>query len=127
MVSSKREIGRDDGGAALVAVGDEFEEQLGANPIEGHEAELVDNQDLDPQQALLQARELAAIAGFQQLPHQVGCPREEHPSFCFVASTPSAPLFINARASGDTQLTGLRSRPSTPTTLTTRSVPAALA
>ena len=37
------QIGRDDGGAALVAVGDQIEEQLSAGALEGDEAELVDD------------------------------------------------------------------------------------
>ncbi len=36
------EIGRHDGGAAFIAVGDQIEEQLAADAIEGDEAELVD-------------------------------------------------------------------------------------
>jgi hypothetical protein len=73
----------DHGGAALVAVGDQIEEQLAADAIEGHEAELVDDQHLDPQQPLLQARQLAAIAGLEQLAHGIGRPREQHPTLLF--------------------------------------------
>ena len=49
------EIGRHDGGAALVAIGEQIEEQLAAGAVEGHEAQLVDNQDVDAPEPLLEA------------------------------------------------------------------------
>src|SRR4051812_28134887 len=73
----KREIGCHDGGAALVTVGDQIEEQLTADAVEGHEAELVDNEDIDAQEALLQARELAGVARFEQLAYEIGGARKE--------------------------------------------------
>ena len=36
------EIGGDDGGATLVAVGDQIEEQLAADAVEGYEAQLIE-------------------------------------------------------------------------------------
>ena len=48
-------------GSPLVAVGDQIEEQLAADPIEGHEAELVDDEDVDPQEPLLEPCELARV------------------------------------------------------------------
>lgn len=42
-------------GPAFVAIGDQVEEQLAAEAIKGHEAELIDNQNIDVQEALLQA------------------------------------------------------------------------
>jgi hypothetical protein len=56
------EIRGDDGGAALVAVGDQIEEELATDTIEGDEAELVDDEDVDTKEPLLQPRELAGIA-----------------------------------------------------------------
>ena len=47
------EVGGDDRRAPLVAVGEEVEDQLTAGALEGHEAELVDDQQRDPQVALL--------------------------------------------------------------------------
>ena len=79
----KREIRRHDRGAALVAVGDQIEEQLAADAIEGHEAQLVDDEDVDAQEPLLQPRELAGVARFEQLPDQIGGAREEHAPFLF--------------------------------------------
>ena len=38
------EVGGDDRRAALVALGEEVEEELSAGAVEGHEAELVDDQ-----------------------------------------------------------------------------------
>ena len=59
------QIGRDDGGAALVAVGDEIEEQLTDRALEADEAELVDDEHVDTEQALLESCQLAAIARFE--------------------------------------------------------------
>ena len=50
------EIRRDDGGPSLVAIGDQIEEQLAADAVEGHEAQLVDDEHVD-------ARAGAAAAG----------------------------------------------------------------
>jgi hypothetical protein len=77
----KREIGRDDGRASLVPIGDQIEEQLAADAVERDKAELVNDQDVDAQEPLLQPGQLAGIAGFNQLTHEVGRPGEEHPSF----------------------------------------------
>ena len=35
-------------GAPLVPVGDEIEEQLATDAVEGHEAQFVDDEDVDP-------------------------------------------------------------------------------
>ena len=51
----KREIGRRDRGAALIAVGDQIEEQLAAGAVEWHKAELVHDEDVRAEQPLLQA------------------------------------------------------------------------
>jgi hypothetical protein len=75
------EVGSDDRGSALIAVGEQIEEQLAARTVEGYEAELVDDEHVDAQQSWLQARELAGIAGFEELAHQVGRAGEEHPTF----------------------------------------------
>ena len=75
------EIRGDDGGPALVPVGDEIEEQLAADAVEGHEAELVDDQDVDPEQALLQARELTGIARLEELPDEIGRAGKEDAAF----------------------------------------------
>jgi hypothetical protein len=77
----KREIRRHHRGPALVAVGDQIEEQLAADPIEWHEAELVDDEDVDPQESLLQPRELTRIARFEELPHEIGGSGKEHAAF----------------------------------------------
>ena len=77
------EIRGDDGGATLVTVGEQIEEQLAAGAVEGHEAQLVDDEDVDAEEPLLQARELAGIAGFEELAHEVGRAGEEHAAFLF--------------------------------------------
>ena len=81
--SAKARLRRDDGGAALVPIGEQIEEQLAAGAVEGHEAQLVDDEDVDAEQPLLQARELAGVAGFEELAHQVGRAGEEHAAFLF--------------------------------------------
>ena len=40
----KGDVGRDDRGPALVAIRNQIEEQLAADAVEGHEAELIDDQ-----------------------------------------------------------------------------------
>ena len=72
------QIRRDHGRPALVAIGDQIEEQLAADAVEGHEAELVDDQDVEREQTPLEATQLARVAGLEQLAHEIGCPREEH-------------------------------------------------
>jgi len=76
-------IGRDDGGAALVAIRDQIEEQLAAGAIEGDEAELVDDEDVDAEEPLLQSRQLAGVPGLDQLSHQIRRAGKEHASFLF--------------------------------------------
>ena len=62
----------DDRGTPLVAVGEQVEEQLAAGPVEGHEAEFVEDQKGDPQAAQAQAGERALVAGLDQVAHEVG-------------------------------------------------------
>ena len=69
---AEREVGRDDRRAPLVAVGEEVEQQLAAGALEGHEAELVDDQQRDPQVTLVQPRERELVARLDQLAHEVG-------------------------------------------------------
>ena len=47
----------------------------------GTKPELVDDEDVDAEQPLLQARELAGVARFEQLPHEIGRAGEEHAAF----------------------------------------------
>ena len=101
------EIRRDDGGAALIAVGEQIEEQLAADAVEGHEAQLVDDEYLDAEEPLLEARELAGIPGFHELPHEVRCAGKEHAPFLFRR--------FDAERDGEVRLP--RSRPSIPSTL----------
>ena len=56
------EVGGDDRRAPLVAVGEEVEQQLAAGALEGHEAELVDDQQRDPQVTLMEPRERELVA-----------------------------------------------------------------
>ena len=71
----EREVGGDDRGAALVAVGDQVEEQFAAGPVGGDEAQLVDDQQGDAQVALVGARDGAVPAdqdlGFEQLQEEL--------------------------------------------------------
>lgn len=76
----KCEVGRHDCRPSLVAVGDQIEEQLAADAVEGHKPELVDDQDVDPEESLLQPGELAGIARFDQLPDEIRRSGKEHAS-----------------------------------------------
>ena len=69
---AEREVGRDDRRAPLVAVGEEVEQQLAAGALEGHEAELVDDQQRDPQVTLMEPRERELVTCLDQLAHEVG-------------------------------------------------------
>ena len=73
----KREVGRHHRGPSLVAIRDQIEEQLAADAVKGHEAELVNDEDVDPEEALLQPRKLTRVAGFEQLADQIRRAREE--------------------------------------------------
>src|SRR4030095_5182350 len=65
------EVAGDEDGAALVAGGEEIEEQLAAGAVEGDEAELVEDQQLDPLETALEPGELAGVAGFEERAHEV--------------------------------------------------------
>ena len=82
------EIRGDDRGAPLIAVGQQIEEQL-ADAVEG-EAQLVDNQDVEAQQPLLEARELPLVAASTSWRTRSAARVKRTRRFCFVASTPSA-------------------------------------
>jgi hypothetical protein len=79
----KREIRCHHRGPPFVPIRDQIEEQLAADPVEGDEAQFVDDEDVDAQETLLQARELARITGFEQLADEIGRPGEEHAPFLF--------------------------------------------
>ena len=55
----------------LIAVGEQIEEQLAADAVEGDEAQLVDDEHLDAEKPLLETGELAGIPGFEELPDEV--------------------------------------------------------
>ena len=68
-------IGTADGdrvATVLREVGEEVEQQLAAGALEGHEAELVDDQQRDPQVTLMEPRERELVARLDQLAHEVG-------------------------------------------------------
>ena len=92
------EIRRDHGRAALIAVGEQIEEQLAADAIEGDETEFVDDEHLDAEEPLLETRQLAGIARFHELPDEIGRARKEH-----------APLLLrrfDAERDGEMRLAG---------------------
>jgi len=74
----KGQIGGHHGAAPLVAIGDEVEEQLAAGAIEGHEAEFVDDEQLDPVHPSVEPRELALIACLDHRADEIGSASEEH-------------------------------------------------
>ncbi len=61
------EVGGDERRAPFVAVGEEVEEQLATGTVEGHEAELVHNQEGDPLVALMQSRQRPFVARLRRL------------------------------------------------------------
>ena len=75
----EREVGGDDRGTALVAVGEQVEEQFAAGAVEVHEAQLVDDQQGDAQVALVQPRERALVARLDQFADEVGGADEGDP------------------------------------------------
>ena len=60
------QIGCDDDGAALVALGDDLEEQLGAGLAEGDKAQLVDDQQVLAGLQLLQTLQAPFVGGLDQ-------------------------------------------------------------
>ena len=66
------EVGGDDRRAPLVAVGEQVEEQLSAGALEGHEAELVDDQQRHAQVALVQPGERELVARLDEVADEVG-------------------------------------------------------
>ena len=62
-----------------MAVGEQVEEQFAAGPVEGHEAEFVDDQQRDAQVALMQAGECVFIARLDQLSDEIGGADEGDP------------------------------------------------
>ena len=61
----KGQVGRDDGRASLVPIGDQIEEQLAADAVERDKSELVDDQDVDAQEPLLQPGSARGHRGLQ--------------------------------------------------------------
>ena len=72
------EIGGQDRAAALMAVGQEIEEQLAAIPAKGHEPQFVDDQQFGVMKPALEPAQFVAITGLRQLAHQIGGPDEGH-------------------------------------------------
>ena len=66
----ERQVARDHRGPALVALRDQFEQELGAGLGERHEAQLIDDEQLDGDQLLLQTQQPSFIAGLQHLVDQ---------------------------------------------------------
>ena len=62
--------------AALVALGEHLEQQLGAGLRQRHVAELVDDQQLVGGKLALEAQQALLVAGFHQLVHDGGSGRE---------------------------------------------------
>ena len=65
------EVGRDDGGGALVTGGEDVEEQFAAGLLEGDEAELVEQQEGCAAKAVLKAREQSGVARFGERADEV--------------------------------------------------------
>jgi len=63
------QVRSDDGGAAFVPLADQLKQQLGARLGERHEAEFIDDQELDGRQLLLQAQQTPLVPGLDHLMH----------------------------------------------------------
>ena len=66
----KRQIAGDQGRSALVALRDQFEQQLGAGLRQRHEAEFIDDEQLVSCHLLLEAQQAALVAGLHHLADQ---------------------------------------------------------
>ena len=60
------QVAGDQGGSAFVALREDFEEKFGAGLRQRHEAEFVDDQELDLGEALLVAQKMLLVAGFDE-------------------------------------------------------------
>ncbi len=58
--------------SALVALAEHFEQQLGAGLGEGHEAQFVDDQELQSGEPFLEPEELLVVTGLHELVDQGG-------------------------------------------------------
>src|SRR6266478_4698488 len=63
----ERQIAGDEGGAALVTLAEDLEQELGAGRRQGHIAEFVDDQQLVGRQLALQAEQSLLVPGLDQL------------------------------------------------------------
>ena len=66
-----RQPAGDDGGAPLVAIGEEVEEKLRLDFVERDEAELVQDQERHAAIAAVQPRELAIVASFDEFADKI--------------------------------------------------------
>ena len=66
------------GRAALVALAEHLEEQLGAGLRQGHEAQFIDDEQFVAGDLLLEAEQLFLVAGLDQLADQCGGSGEAH-------------------------------------------------
>src|SRR5258707_12629546 len=68
----ERQIAGDDGGAALVALAEDLEQQLGAGCRKGYIAEFINDQQLVTGQLALQSQQTLLVFGLDQLMDQSG-------------------------------------------------------
>ena len=72
----ERQAGGDEHTAPLVAFRHDVEEQLTPGTIEGHEAELIEDQQIGAEHPTLHAAKLPCVPGLEQRPHEVSCAQE---------------------------------------------------
>jgi hypothetical protein len=68
---TKRQVRSYDGGAALVAVGQQVKEQLASRAVKGHKPKLVDDEQGDAVVALVQPPEAPVVSRLQETADQV--------------------------------------------------------
>ena len=72
------QVGGDQNGAAFVALAEDLEEQFRPGVGQGHETQLVDDEELEAGQLALQVEQPALVPGFHQFVDQGGRRSETH-------------------------------------------------
>lgn len=76
---AESQVGRHDGGLALVAIRKQVEQQFSALLVERNEAQLIEDQEVDFLIAALKATQCKLATGLSEFPHYVGRPLERNP------------------------------------------------
>jgi hypothetical protein len=94
--SENHEVRRDEHAAVLVALGDGVGQQLAAGAVEWHEADFVEDEQVNAVESALRSSEFACIARFNEDAHEVRCTRE--------GDTPLLPYGLDAERDREVSL-----------------------